>query len=103
MLTRLFVLLSRIRAALAGRRLDDDFHQEVASHLAMATEDNVRRGMSPEEARRAAIVRFGGPMLISERQHDDRGLPFVDVALQDIRYGVRGLRRNPAYSLVAVA
>src|SRR5438128_12341139 len=64
MRTRLFVLLSRIRAMFAGGRLDADFDQEVASHLAMATEENIRRGMTPGEARRAAIVRFGGPTQI---------------------------------------
>src|SRR5438093_6441106 len=103
MQTRLFVLLSRIRAVFTGGRLDDDFDQEVASHLAMATEENVRRGMTPDEARRAAVVRFGGPMQIKEQQHDDRGLPFVDVTLQDVRYALRGLGKNLAYSLVAVA
>src|SRR5438874_4730353 len=99
----LTVAVARVIALFRSGRLDDDFDQEVASHLAMATEDNVRRGMTPDEARRAAIVRFGGPMHIKEQQHDDRGLPFVDATLQDVRYGLRALRKNPAYSLVAVA
>ena len=42
-------------------------------------------------------------MQIREQQHDDRGLPFVDTTLQDVRYGLRTMRRNPVYSLVAIA
>ena len=59
--------------------------------------------MAPDAARRAAVLRFGGPMQIKEQQHDGRGLPFVDTTLQDLRYGLRALRKNPAYSLVAIA
>ena len=104
MRTWLAVALSRTaRALLLGRRLDDDFDREVAAHLAMLTDENIRRGLSPDEARRAAILRFGGSMQIKEQQHDDRGLPFVETTLQDLRYGVRALRKNPAYSLVAIA
>ena len=103
MLTRLFVLLSRIRGLFSAARLDDDFGAEVASHLDLLADEHVRRGMTREAARRAALVRFGGPVQLKERHRDDRGVPFVDTTLQDIRYGVRALRRNPAYSIVAVA
>ena len=103
MLTRLFVLLSRIRGLFSAARLDDEFGAEVASHLDLLADEYVRRGMSGDEARRAALVRFGGAVQVKERHRDDRGLPFVDTTLQDIRYGLRALRRNPAYSIVAVA
>ena len=103
MLTRVFVLLSRLRALVTARRLDADFDEEVAAHVALLTEDNIRRGMTPGEARRAAVVRFGGPMQIKEQQHDDRGVPFVETTLQDVRHGLRTLRKNPVYSLVAIA
>src|SRR5258706_15435 len=52
---------------------------------------------------RAAIMRFGGPMQIKEHQHEHRGLPFLETTLQDIRYGMRALRKSPAYSVVAIA
>ena len=99
----LAVVSSRIRGLLSWRSLDDDFDREVSAHLAMLTDENIRRGMTPGDARRAAIVRFGGPMQIKERQHDGRGLPFIETTLQDLRYGTRALRRSPAYSLVAIA
>src|SRR6185503_14184693 len=55
------------------------------------------------EFRSALRPGFGGSMPINEQQHDRRGLPLVDTTLQDLRYGLRALRKNPAYSLVAIA
>ena len=99
---RVLVLLSRIRALFSGDRLDDEFGEEMSAHLEMLTEDNIRRGMPPDEAGRAAVVRFGGQVQIMEQQHDDRSLPFVETTLQDVRYGLRALRKHPAYSAVAI-
>jgi hypothetical protein len=90
-LTRLFVLTSRVRALFTSGQLDADFDREMAAHVALLTEDYVRRGLSRDEARRAALVRFGGPMQLKEQQREDRGLPFVDTTLQDVRYGFRAL------------
>ncbi len=103
MLTRLTVLASRLGALVTGRRQDEEFDREMAVHLDMLTDEHIRRGLAPDEARRRAILRFGGPMQIKEQQHEHRGLPFVETTLQDIRYGMRALRRSPAYSLVAIA
>src|SRR3954471_19329556 len=97
------IAASRLDGLLRRRRLDEEFDAEVAAHLDLLTEDQIRRGVSPADARRQAILRFGGPMQIKEQQHDNSGLPFVETTLQDIRYAVRGLRRTPAYSVVAVA
>src|SRR3954471_24797217 len=97
------IAASRLDGLLRRRRLDEEFDAEVAAHLDLLTEDQIRRGVSPADARRQAILRFGGPMQIKEQQHDRRSLPVVETTLQDIRYGVRGLRRSPAYSLVAIA
>ena len=101
-LTRLVVLASRVRALFTSRRLDDELDTEMAAHVALLTEEYVRRGSSGDEARRAALLRFGGPMQLKEQHRDDRGLPFLDTTLQDIRYGLRALRRNLAFALVAI-
>jgi len=101
-LTRWFVLASRLRALFTSGRLDDDLDREMAAHVALLVEDYVRRGLTRDEARRAALVRFGGPMQLKEQHREDRGLPFVDTTLQDVRYGFRALRRNPAFALVAI-
>ncbi|MBI3491404.1 MAG: ABC transporter permease, partial [Acidobacteria bacterium] len=99
----LWTLVSRVRGAFRSRVLDDDFDREVDAHLEMLTADNVRRGMTPDEARRAAVLRFGGPMQTKEQQHDDRGLPFVDTTLQDVRYALRSIVKYRAFSVVAIA
>ena len=99
----LAVAWSRLRALVVARRLDEDFDREVSSHMEMLIDHHLRRGLPADAARRAAALEFGGAMQIKEQQHDRRGLPFVETTLQDIRYGLRALRKNPAYSLVAIA
>ena len=103
MLTWLSVAASRVAALFTPRRGDADFDTEVSAHLEMLTEEHIRRGLPPHEARRQAILRFGGAVQIKEQQHESRSLPFVETTLQDIRYGVRALRKSPAYSLTAIA
>jgi hypothetical protein len=100
---RLLVLLSRCRALVAGRRLDEDFNSELRAHLRLLTEENIRRGMSPEEAARQANLRLGGVAQLEEQHRDDRSLPLVETTRQDVRYAIRALRKNPAYASVAIA
>jgi putative ABC transport system permease protein len=99
----LVVLASRLRGYVDGRRQDEEFDLEMAAHLDLLTDEYIRRGLSPGDARRQAILRFGGPVQIKERQHESRGLPFVETTLQDLRYGLRALRKSLAYALVAIA
>ncbi|HZT75468.1 MAG TPA: ABC transporter permease [Vicinamibacterales bacterium] len=102
-MTRLFVLASRVRALFARGRQDEDFARELDVHLEMLADDYVRRGYPRAEAVRAARIALGGSMQLTEDRREQRGLPWLDTTLQDLRYGVRALRRNPVYALVAIA
>ncbi|HEX2918228.1 MAG TPA: permease prefix domain 1-containing protein, partial [Edaphobacter sp.] len=82
--------------------MDRELEEEVASHIEMATEENLRNGMSPDEARRRAMVRFGGVEQAKERQRESRGLPWLDTVLQDLRYAVRTLAREKGFAAVAI-
>ena len=88
---------------LFGRtRAEQEMLAELESHLAMHTDDNIRRGMSPEEARRMAVLALGGIEPVKEAWRDQRGLPVLDRCLQDVRYAVRGMRRSPGFAAAAV-
>src|SRR5215475_8510918 len=102
MLVWLRVLASRIWGWLSPRRADEDFTQELESHLEMLAQENMRRGMPPEEARRAARVRLGGMTQISERHREMHTLPLLETFAQDIRYGLRTLRKASGFPAVAV-
>src|SRR3954453_18632583 len=93
---------ARTQAFFRTRELDADFDQELESHLEMLTEDNVRSGMTPAEARRAAILRLGGVESIRQKHRDARGLPALDSVLQDLRYAFRILRRDAGFTTFAI-
>jgi len=83
------VAASRVTALFTSRRLDEDFDAEVRIHIEMLTDEHVRRGMARDEARRAAILRFGGAVQIKEQHRTDRSLPLVDATLQKMRSRTR--------------
>ena len=93
---------SRIRGLLTRRAIDQDFERELDAHLAMLVEENIRRGMAPEEARRAARVRLGGVAQLRENHREAWGWPLVETLLRDVRYALRLLGKNPGFATVAV-
>lgn len=80
-----------------------DFADEIESHLQMHIDDNIRAGMSPQEARRVAIMKLGGIDQTKEAYRDRVTLPFFESVAQDLRFTLRQLRRNPAFAFTATA
>ena len=96
------VAIHRIRGLFGKRITDTELDLEFRAHIELLTEENIRKGMSPEEARYAARREFGGLEQTKELYRDRRGLPFLEAFLQDVHYGVRMLCKNPGFTAVAV-
>ena len=99
---RLRIFGARMRGLFRKRQLDGDLDAELRAHLEMLTEENVRRGMSPVEARYAARREFGGVEQSKELHREQRSIPFLDAFLQDLRFAFRGLRNRLGFALVAI-
>jgi len=94
--------LARVRSFVQKPPLDADLEDEIAAHLEMAIEENLQRGLSYSEARRQALVRFGGLDKAKDQHREARGLMNLDILLQDFRYTLRSLGRDRGFTLVAI-
>src|ERR1700679_2382335 len=99
-LRRFFIRLSNFTTA---RRADQRLQEEMAEHLALQTEENLRAGMSAAEARRQAALKLGAAQAIREHHNAEQGLPLAENFLLDLRYAFRMLLRSPGFSLIVIA
>src|SRR4030095_9889009 len=94
--------LLRLKGMFAKDARERELADEIESHLQMHIDDNMRAGMSPQEARRVAVMKLGGVDQAKEAYRDRATIPFLESVAQDLRFTLRQLRRNPAFTFTAI-
>src|SRR5215472_7616453 len=97
------IFFSKLLAIFGNKRREAELETELQSHITLLIEENLRKGMSLEEARHAAHREFGGIEQTKELYRDQRSLPLLPSVVQDIRYGLRLLAKTPGLSVVIIA
>jgi predicted permease len=100
---KLRALLLRCKGLFLKNTRERELADELESHLQMHIEDNIRAGMSPQEARRVALMKLGGLDQAKEAYRDRATIPFLESVVQDLRFTLRQLRKNPAFTVTAIA
>jgi predicted permease len=96
------LVIARVRALFRRDVIADEIREELQFHLAMRADEYAQRGLDAGEARMLALRRFGNIAVIQDRGYDVRGAGVLDTMVQDVKYGVRQLRRQPAFTIVAI-
>ena len=96
-------LAHTLRGLVRREQIDRDLDDEMRFHLEMEIALNIRQGMQPAEARRGALLAFGGVQRYKEQHRGERGARFIERLAQDLRYGMRRLRRELGFSIPVIA
>jgi predicted permease len=99
---KLKVIAMRLRGLFRSRPAESDFSSELESHIALHTEDGIRSGLTPAEARRQALIQLGGVEQTRLAHRERRTVPWLESLIQDTHYGMRTLRRSPGFTITAV-
>ncbi|WP_348263627.1 ABC transporter permease [Telmatobacter sp. DSM 110680] len=99
---KLRALWIRFTGLLRPRRTDDEFSQELDSHIGMHVDEALRSGLSPDEARRRALIQLGGVEQVRQAQRERTSLPWIENLVRDLRYAVRRLAKHPAVTAIAI-
>jgi putative ABC transport system permease protein len=95
-------LFHRLTSWATSARDEEFLRAEIEEHIAMQTAENIRTGLSPIEARRQALLKFGNVEAIKDIYRDQRGLPFTETLIRDLRHAIRGLRKTPAFTAAVI-